>query len=225
MGTPFFPLSLPRRSRHHCRRRSPRRGRGRDRGRGRRRGRRRRRHRRRRCHSLFLLPPPSPPLDRPLFSRCPSRESAFDRPEFFSPLESGALRAISRLVAGWSSPRKTPRKIVRSICLRSSGPKRTSERERHGYIAESSEREAKVPTERIREMERERERRREREREGESDHWYLPGVGGRGLRKRGRGSRGGGGPRESNTSMCNASCAYIPVSVAVWLCAGGRPWP
>ena len=58
MGTPFFPLSLPRRSRHHCRRRSPRRGRGRDRGRGRRRGRRRRRHRRRRCHSLFLLTPP-----------------------------------------------------------------------------------------------------------------------------------------------------------------------
>lgn len=67
-----------------------------------------------------LTPPdpcPATLVPTPLSHR-PSRESAFDRPEFFSTLESGALRAISRLVAGWSSPRKTPRKIVRSIYLR-----------------------------------------------------------------------------------------------------------
>jgi len=97
---------------------------------------------------------PTPPSHRP------SRESAFDRPEFFSTLESGALRAISRLVAGWSSPRKTPRKIVRSIYLRSSGPKRTTRRE--GRV-----RDEKDEDERGIEGERERER----EREGKSQRY------------------------------------------------------
>ena len=116
----------------------------------------------------------------------PSRESAFDRPEFFSSFESGVLRAISRLVAGWSSPRKTSRKIVRSICLRSSGPKRTSRSERDAHISRNGarEREAEVPTERIREIggKRERERKRERgrgrERESEGE-WSLVLAGGR----------------------------------------------
>ena len=96
----------------------------------------------------------------------PSRESAFDRPEFFSSFESGVLRAISRLVAGWSSPRKTSRKIVRSICLRSSGPKRTSRSERDAHISRNGarEREAEVPTERIREIGGKRERERKRDR-------------------------------------------------------------
>lgn len=119
------------------------------------------------AHSSFLRssfrPRPSshPPLDRPLpttlaptLSRRPSRESAFDRPEFFSTLESGALRAISRLVAGWSSPRKTPRKIVRSICLRSSGPKRTRKKENARSPEKKRERGTEWVSERAREKER-----------------------------------------------------------------------
>lgn len=103
---------------------------------------------------------PTPPSHRP------SRESAFDRPEFFSTLESGALRAISRLVAGWSSPRKTPRKIVRSIYLRSSGPKRTTRR-RKGRVRDEKDRDEgqgkREPTV-LEGIEKERERQRDRRR-------------------------------------------------------------
>lgn len=109
------------------------------------------------------LPPPRPPrsfsLARPslFFPPCCvplARVRSIDL-NFFSSLESGALRAISRLVAGWSSPRKTPRKIVRSICLRSSGPKRTGARERNDDRG--------IPCVRARRTERNREVPRTRE--------------------------------------------------------------